>query len=222
MLRPKAEEVIAAKIAKRCGMTLDISPSEIFIFLFIMLGPLKVLSPYAKLTAAADDNLRRQLAVRAFTISLVAVLVAGLLGQVMLQKWNVSISAIALAAGLTLFAVAFRGILEQYIPGKQEVPLQPPTIAAAASPIAFPMIVTPYGIATLIALLALEPDMRLLILGLAVVVMVLDFLAMMFAQRIISTLSLPLAILGSVLGILQVALGVQIVIFGIRYLLAHP
>jgi multiple antibiotic resistance protein len=204
-------------------MTPDISVSEVFIFLFVMLGPLKVLGPYAKLTATADDNLRRQLAVRAFGISLVAVIVAGILGQVMLQKWNVSISAIALAAGLTLFVVAFKGILEQYTPGKQEpVPSQPPTIAAAVSPISFPMIVTPYGVATLITLLVLLPDLRLLILGLAVVVMVLNFLGMMFAHQIMRTFMLPLVIIGSVLGILQVALGIQIVIFGIRYLLAHP
>ena len=92
----------------------ELSASEIFLFFFIVLGPLKMLAPFAHLTAAADTGLTRRVALRAFAISSVTLLIAGLIGKTMLMKWGVSTSALALAGGLTLFAVAFRRILEQF------------------------------------------------------------------------------------------------------------
>lgn len=146
---------------------------------------------------------------------------AGLLGSTLLQKWNVSIPAMALAGGLTLFAVSFMSILEQFSPGKHEAPpSDPPAPAAALSPLAFPMIVTPYGVAVLIVLLALKPEMALIIFGLTALVVILDLLAMLFAHKILKWLMLPLLIFGAVLGIMQVALGIQLVIFAIRLLFA--
>jgi multiple antibiotic resistance protein len=41
--------------------------------LFIMLGPIKVIGPFVKLTGTADDSLRRSIALRAFWISTIAL-----------------------------------------------------------------------------------------------------------------------------------------------------
>jgi small neutral amino acid transporter SnatA (MarC family) len=195
----------------------DLSASEIFLFFFIMLGPLKMLAPFAHLTAAADVGLTRRVALRAFAISSVTLLVAGLVGKTMLLKWSISTSALALAGGLTLFAVAFRRILDQF---SFEEP--PPasssslTLAAAVSPVAFPEIVTPYGIAVLILLLVLLPDKTITIILQLAIVMLLNLVCMWYVDRIYRPLALALGIFGAILGIMQVALGIQIVIFGIR------
>jgi multiple antibiotic resistance protein len=201
----------------------DLSASEIFIFFFVMLGPLKMLAPFARLTAAADDRLRRRIAVRAFVISIVTLLLAGLIGKTLLSKWNVSTSALAIAGGLTLFAVAFRRILDQFsFVEPDTMPSSPPTLATALSPVAFPEIVTPYGIAVLILLLVILPDKTLIIFAQLAFVMLLNLVCMFYADRIYRLLALVLGIFGAILGIMQVALGIQIVIFGIRLWFRTP
>ena len=85
----------------------------------------------------------------------------------------------------------------------------------------FPLVVTPYGIAALIAVLATasidNPSAVTGIYALLVLVMVLDLLAMLFIREIMrGPVLLILQVLGAVLGVLQVGLAVQIIIRGLR------
>lgn len=194
----------------------DLSASEIFIFFFVMLGPIKMLAPFARLTASVDTSLRRRIALRAFAISTVTLLIAGLIGKTMLSKWNVSTAALAIAGGLTLFAVAFRRVLDQFSLEEHATATTPPTLAAAVSPVSFPTIVTPYGIAVLILLWVILPDKTLIIIGQLAFVMLLNLVCMLYADRLYRLLAVVLGIFGAILNIMQVALGIQIVIFGIR------
>jgi multiple antibiotic resistance protein len=92
----------------------------------------------------------------------------------------------------------------------------------ALSPLAFPTIVTPYGLALLILLFTLHPlgSGGLRMLGLAAFVLALDLLAMLSADLIakIRFVTLGLGILGCVMGILLVALGAQAAVDGLRLL----
>lgn len=98
----------------------------------------------------------------------------------------------------------------------------PSVSALAFSPLAFPTIVTPHGIAVLILLLTLHPGMAgaLQILGVAAIVLLLDLLAMLGAERLLKVpFVMPaLGIIGAVMGVLQVALGVQAMVTGLRLL----
>jgi multiple antibiotic resistance protein len=132
-----------------------------------------------------------------------------------------------LAAGIVLFLVALRPVLEQYAPREPQpeapgpaAPPAPPSSALAFSPLAFPTIITPYGIAVLLRVVTLRPDNILQILGVAAVVLVLDLLAMLSADRILKTLLLgsALGIVGSVMAVLQIALGVQAVVDALHLL----
>lgn len=99
--------------------------------------------------------------------------------------------------------------------GKQEHEL---SLRLAVSPLAFPTIVTPYGVAAVIVFMTLTPDFTtrseifLVLLGL----MLLDLVAMLFAKPILKYAGMPLQLLGTVLGITQVALGLQIIVMGLR------
>jgi len=44
---------------------------------------------------------------------------------------------------------------------------------------------------------------------------------MLFARQILSVLGPPLALIGVILGVLQVALSVQMIIFGLHLVFAH-
>ena len=194
---------------------LPIDLGKIFAFSFLMLGPLKILGPFVKMTQGADERLCRQLAVRAFIIATITVLTAGLAGQILLDNFGVSLNALMLAGGIILFLVALQALLQQFSPdepgGTQP---GPPTLKLAVSPLTFPTIVTPYGVAAAVIFMAISPGMggKLAIVGLLVGVMVLNLIFMLYARPILRWLGMPLQILGAILGVVQVALGLQVIV----------
>lgn len=189
---------------------------EIFTFFMLMLGPIKVLVPFVKMTRDTDTRFRRKLSLMATLISTIGCLVAAFMGQRILKSWHISISALMLAGGIILFLVALQMIMQTYsLPRRNGTTPSTPTLALAVSPLSFPTIVTPYGIAMLIILMASTQDVirQAGIIGALLVTMVLNLLTMLFAHRILKVIGvITLQILGSVLGVLQVALGIEIIL----------
>ena len=197
---------------------------EIFILLFVTLGPFKLLGPFAQQTRDLSPSALRGIAVRAFVIGLAAVVIGGALGTELAAKWRISVPAIEIATGIILFLVATRLVLAGYERQPTPEPL-PEAPMAAALRLTFPLVVSPYGIAAVIALLASTDDAGTIraIYVILVIVMVLNLLAMLYVRSIMQGLTLlVLQVLGSVLGVLQVALAVQIVIRGLRELQLIP
>lgn len=189
--------------------------AQIFTFLFLMLGPFKIIGPFKQITQNADAALRKKIALKSILFSCLALLIASLIGESALQNYGIPVPILALSAGIILFLVALNHILQQFKPepttkGEDHVP---PTMKMALMPLAFPTIVTPYGIATLVVFLSLSPDFKsqLLIAAIVCAVMLMNFLIMLVTHKIPAILSILLAILGSVLGVIQVALGLQII-----------
>jgi multiple antibiotic resistance protein len=197
---------------------------QIFMLFFLTLGPLKLLGPFARETRDLSPAALRGIALRAFGIGLLAVLIAGYVGVLLAAKWKVSVPAMEITAGLILILVAVQLVMAPYeppAPAPQPLPAAP---RAAALRLTFPMVVTPYGIAALIALLssAVSPPL-ITTYGILFAVMVLNLLAMLFVREIMrGALLFVLQVLGAVLGVLQVGLGVQLVIRGLRGLGALP
>jgi len=54
---------------------------KIFVLLFLMLGPIKILVPFVDMTKDADISFRRRLATRAILFSAAALTVAGVIGR---------------------------------------------------------------------------------------------------------------------------------------------
>jgi multiple antibiotic resistance protein len=191
----------------------------VFVLLFITLGPIKILGPFMQLTRDVDEAKMKQIAVRAFVLAVIAVVVGGFAGRILVQNWQISVAALTLAGGIIFFVVGLRLVLEQYQPAHAApVPL-PEAPMAAALRIAFPTLVTPYGIAALIALLVNSPDAARTasILAILIGVMVVNLLAMLYARWIVGgVIVLALVIVGAVLGVLQVALAVQMILRGLR------
>jgi len=194
---------------------------EIFILFFVTLGPLKLLGPFCQETRDLTPGALRGIAFRVFGVGLAAVVIGGYLGTALATKWHISIPAIELTAGLILFLVAIRLVLAAYEPLPAPPPPLPAAPMAAALRLTFPLVVTPYGIAALIALLTWTTDVHedLAIYAVLVIVMVLNLLAMLYVREIMrGVLLLVLQVFGAVLGVLQVGLAVQIIIRGLRHL----
>lgn len=192
---------------------------QVFTFLFLMLGPFKIIGPFAKLTHGADPRLTRRIALAAILISSLALLLAAFAGETFLAKFQIDVSVLTLAAGIILFLVALQGILQQFSPPDPVgAPASPPTMHLAMNPLAFPTIVTPYGIAALIVFMAVSSDLteKLKIGGILLAIMLLNLGAMLSARYILKWLGIVLQIVGAVLGVIQVALGLSIIISSLK------
>jgi len=199
-----------------------VGPGEIFTIFFVTLGPLKVLGPFAQRTKELDDAMVRQIAWRAFLVATIAIVAGAFIGRSLAENWKISLPAMLLTAGVIFFLVAIRQLLEQYEPvhAAAAAPL-PASPMAAALRIIFPTVITPYGVAAVIALLASAANFQRveLIIGLLVAVMVLNLIAMLMARRVMSGVTVvTLQLLGAILGVLQVGLAIQIILGGLQHL----
>ena len=193
----------------------------VFMLLFVTLGPIKIVGPFAQLTRDVDEAKMKQIAVRAFVIAVIAVVVGGFVGETLLKNWEISVPALTLAGGIIFFLVGLSLVLEQYQPVHAAPPTLPAAPMAAALRLAFPTVVTPYGIAGVIALLVNSPDAvrTASILAILIGVMVLNLLVMLYVRRIMGGVTvMVLQIFGAVLGVLQVALAVQVILRGLQEL----
>lgn len=194
-----------------------------FTAFFVMLGPMKLIAPFAHLTDEMESGAARRLALKGVGLACVGGVVAALLGQRALAAWGVARPTLLLAAGIVLFAVALHAIMTAYAePALPLPPAQPPH--PAMSPLAVPLILTPYGVATFILILAVthDPGRQVVVFGLFLVVMLLDLLAMWFVRHIVRWGGGLLTLTGSVLGVLQVALALQLVLEALGLLRILP
>jgi len=204
--------------------TMKFPVAQIFTFLFLMLGPFKIIGPFARITKGTDARFTRQIAVRATLFSSIALLLAAVLGERILSSYGIPPPVLALAAGIILFLVALKHILEELTGSaphsETNGPAPTPTLGMALKPLAFPTIVTPYGIAALVVFLAYSPDFetRLIIGGVTLTIMLLNLIVMVATRYILPVLGVVMPILAAVLGVVQVALGLQIINNSLRAL----
>ncbi|MBF6024457.1 MarC family protein [Lysobacter niastensis] len=211
------ELLVLLQAAAEAPQAYDLTAENVFLAFFIMLGPIKAIGPFFAATRELDPGKLRALAFKIFVFGVIAVLLAGLVGSAMLRKWQISTPAMMLAGGLIFLLVALQMVLAQY----EKDPPAPAAGGPQVMHLVFPVTVTPYGVAALICLMALSGsfDRSLTVLGLALGVMVLNLLAMLAVRPIMRWVGpVPLQILGAVLGILQVALALQIIVRALQKL----
>ena len=195
---------------------------QIFTLLFLMLGPFKIIGPFSKITQGADPKLIRQIAIRSMMYSSIALLLAAFLGQRIISNFDIPLPILAISGGLILFLVALLTIIKQFgTASSNEERILVPTLNIALSPLAFPIIVTPYGIAAIIVFLALSPDLsgKLYVGAIVLAIMALNLILMLITRHIYKFLAVILSLLGAILGIVQVAVGLMIIYNQFRTLL---
>jgi multiple antibiotic resistance protein len=187
---------------------------KLFTLLFVTLGPIKLLGPFARATAGLTEAELRAMAVRAAGLATLIAIAGGFLGRALLESWQIPLFALRLTAGLILFVVAFRLVMQVYEPPPPHpvpgAPVEPPNLMQVVSP----MVLTSYGLAALIVLLVLSHGAGRtgVIIGTLVVVMLLNLLTMAFVRPLLRTLGPVLLAIGIVLSVLQLALSVQIIL----------
>lgn len=204
--------------------TLALGLTKIFTFFFLTLGPKGVIGPFAQSTAGQDAGHRQKVAFATTGISLLSIVIAATIGVRVLSSWGVSTGALLIAAGIILFLIALDSIREQYNqqePANQKnSPRKITAVRKQAFKLAFPYVVSPYGVAVVILVLTSRPAHVPIepILAMLGGIMVLNLVVMLNAHRIVQSpyIAPVFAVLGAVLGVLQAALGIQAILTGFR------
>lgn len=129
-----------------------------------MLGPLRIIAPFATLTAGKSQAESRTAALRAIGLATLTVLLASLLGSAILVKWHVAVGELAVAGGIVFFLVALQIVLDPY---SRNTSTSEATIQARSSTSELvrklvPIIVTPWGIAAVMSIpFSSTPETRL-------------------------------------------------------------
>ena len=194
---------------------------NILIIFLVTLGPLKLIVPFAKLTANGSATLRHRLALRSFGISTLVILGVALFCNNILKAWQIDVSVMLMTTGIILFLVALQKVLAQYTPTTTNDKVTAnPSLNATIHPLVFPNILPPYGIAVVVTMSATFGRMEIpanLLFLLLFLVMLLNLVAMLLARPILHLIKpVTLKVLGFVFGVMQIALGLDMILAGIK------
>ncbi|CCQ60629.1 MarC family protein [Crocosphaera watsonii] len=194
--------------------------SRLTIILFMTIGPIKIIPVFARLTQNASKQVIIKLATRSFALSTLSILTVALASENILNKYRISLSSLIVAARIVLFLISLKMLLQQYDNQKNNpLPIPENPLTALISPLTFPTILTPQGIA--LVMISMTIAQRLdnnvdKILGLIMVVMILNLLSMLYARQILTVLQpILLQILNLILSIIQLALAISFMFSGI-------
>ena len=196
---------------------------EIFVLLFVTIGPVKAAIVHLGLTKTADAALKRAIAIRAVTISTVVCVIFALVGAGILSGLKISVEALLIAGGAILFVFALNMVMAEEKEASPDAPPPAPSMDVAAFPLAVPLMASPQG---LVAIVAIEATFQQgmtteaifevsIFLALILGVMAINLVFLLAADRIFA--KIPPAVLKVVMrvvGLLLCALAVQLMIFG--------
>jgi multiple antibiotic resistance protein len=186
----------------------------------MLLGPLKLIPGFLKLTREKDRSFKRELAIKGSLIASATVAFAAVAGGEASARFGISLDAERLGGGLVLLVSALNILFPRPEPPQTEA-VKPNALQLAVSPLAMPMIVPPAGIAAVLIFVMLAPNnpgMEFVIALVLVTIMLLDFLVMFFIDYVARIPGLPLLLqmVGAVLVFIQVALAIETLMAGFR------
>jgi multiple antibiotic resistance protein len=192
---------------------------DVFLLLFIGIGPKIALVPFLELTAGMDEATRRRVSHKMIvTAGVVAVILVGL-GEFLTKLLHFSTGALSVASGIVLFIIAATMILGSGDPeaGHGKTQEQDP-MRLAVYPLAVPYLLNPAGIVVLVTASADGGTVATfaVLIGVLAVVIGIDALVFRWADRVGEHLDEGrLLITEKVFGFLLAALAVQLALDGL-------
>jgi multiple antibiotic resistance protein len=197
----------------------------VFTIFFLTLGPIKSIPAFHVLTREAAPGDVRALAVRSVLIATVISVAIALIMRAVLESWRVSPDAMRIAGCILLFFSALQMI------GSFGQPAGPPKPAItdpkvlrglALTPLAIPVIITPWGVAAILMFMSIARDDAAgaqWVLAILLGVMVLNLIGMLFARAICRLVGVTsFQILGWIFAVMQAGLATEGIIISLRNL----
>ena len=187
-----------------------------FTIFMVTLGPIKVIPGFYVQSKGMEAAERRALAFKGTFVALAISLVIALVMPVIQSGWRVSIDDLRIVAGILLFSSAYAILAKDKPAQSSDAESKYP----ALSPIAIPIIITPWGaVAILMAMGLADNDTELVTtdVTLLVVIMVLNLVGMLFAPSIINLVGMVgFKLLGWVFAVLQAGLAVHVFVHALK------
>ena len=192
---------------------------DVFLIIFIGMGPIKVLLAYIAATRDASPALQRKVAQKTIMTATTIGIVLLVAGVIFMRILHFSQGALTIAGGLILLLLALHMVLS---PGKKEDhqtgPSESDLMSMAVYPLAIPLLLNPIGIVALTVFSAESQKIVdvAVILGMLLVVALIDYGAFLASHRLDSWLTHErILVMEKLLGILLAALAVQLVLSGL-------
>jgi len=199
--------------------TFNLNIYELFFIFFITLGPVKIILPFHQLTEHLSMKDRIKIAIHAEIISGTIILFLVIFGMQLINKWELSSTAISLTGGIIMFLqglalvqlnptqIDFVSMLN--IQNKKTLSLKQITYYLIA-----PVIITPAGVTVILAARSLHyTDLRsaeMLTFKIALVILLLNFIAMLATQLVCKVIKPSyLQIIGWIFSIFLMILAVK-------------
>jgi multiple antibiotic resistance protein len=198
-----------------------ITPLFIFTVFMMTLGPIKTVPAFFAMTQNQAPDSARALALQGTMVATAVSIVIALVMTGVAASWRVSSDDLRIAGGILLFAASREMI------GQLGRPTSPPQSATpprhpAVTPLAIPIIVTPWGVAAILFFADLAYDdlkMSAIVVGMLLLVMLLNLIGMLLARQIIARVGMiSFQVLGWILAVLQAAFAVDAVVTSARNL----
>lgn len=192
---------------------------EIFALIFVTMGPIKPLVTFAEKTTGLDGALRRRIASRAVGVATIVGLLFIFFGNVLMQVFKFSTTAMSLAGGLILLIYAIKSILkEPKSGGPKGYATDREAEQMAIYPLAVPLMASPMGLVTL-TIISANSQVTFEELGLLTVmlliVMAINLGALLAVDRTSKFLSVEaLEVANRILGLLLAALAMETIVNG--------
>ena len=197
-----------------------------FVTLFVVVDPVGLVPTFLGITHKLPLSERRQIAVRASLIAAAILVGAAVVGDWLLMRLGISLSAFRIAGGLLLFSIASEMVFGVRIERQSRTAEQAVEDVRhiAAFPLAIPLMAGPGAISATVLLAAhadTKPVYLLVLIGMIVVVIGLCLAVFLLAGRAGPLLGTTAnVVMSRLLGVLLAALAVQFVIDGIRAVLS--
>jgi multiple antibiotic resistance protein len=195
-----------------------ITPAFIFTVFMLTLGPIKTVPAFFAMTQGQAPRAERDLAIKGTMAATAVSLLIALAITSLAASWRISADDLRIAGGILLFA-ASRETIGQF--NRPAPPLAMPTKHPAVTPLAIPIIVTPWGVAAILIFIELAGDSTTLaiVVEILLLVMLLNLIGMLLARRIIGVVGMmTFQVVGWIFAVLQAGFGVDAVVTSLRNL----
>jgi multiple antibiotic resistance protein len=195
-----------------------ITPAFIFTVFMLTLGPIKTAPAFFAMTQGQTPRAERDLAIKGTMAATAICLLIAMAMSAMAASWRMSTEDLRIAGGILLFAAA-RETIGQF--SRPAAPSAAPTKHPAVTPLAIPIIVTPWGVAAILFFVELAGDSKMLaiVVGLLLMVMLMNLIAMLLARQIVGIVGITtFQVVGWIFAVMQAGFAVDAVVTSLRNL----
>jgi multiple antibiotic resistance protein len=202
-----------------------ITPAFIFAVFMLTLGPIKTVPAFFAMSQDQPPAAVRALALQGAALAAAVSLLIALGMTAVAASWQVSPDAMRIAGGIFLFA-ASREAITQFnrpaSPAQRAIAPRHP----AVTPLAIPIIVTPWGVTAILFFADLAyGDLRLFasVIGILLLIMLLNLVGMLLARQIVARVGMTaFQVVGWIFAVMQAGFAVDAICTSLRNLSLLP